>query len=214
MSECNVFVDETGGQGGHSKYFAVTLVIHEQDHDLSGDIARYRKLLSDWKLQDIPFYASPLINGHNAYSGLDVATRKRHLTAFFMFFQHAPIRYKTFLYKRSELIDHDGFVTRIKRDIITMLFDNLAYFQTFDAVRIYYDGAQRIVSQSLRQAFDYALFKDAVLYRKASPEEYRLAQAADFLCTMELTAQKYRAGSRPPRTRSSSARHGPSRTTT
>lgn len=28
-------------------------------------------------------------------------------------------------------------------------------------------------------------------YRDASPQEYRLSQVADFLCTIELTATKY-----------------------
>lgn len=31
----------------------------------------------------------------------------------------------------------------------------------------------------------------AVTYRLASPADYRLSQAADYICTMELTALKY-----------------------
>lgn len=30
-----------------------------------------------------------------------------------------------------------------------------------------------------------------IVYRSAQPSEYRLSQAADYICTMELTAIKY-----------------------
>ena len=40
-------------------------------------------------------------------------------------------------------------------------------------------------------AVEYALSKDAVVYCSAQPSEYRLSQAVDYICTMELTAIKY-----------------------
>ena len=47
------------------------------------------------------------------------------------------------------------------------------------------------IAESLHRAVEYALSKDAVVYRSAQPSEYRLSQAADYICTMELTAIKY-----------------------
>ena len=44
---------------------------------------------------------------------------------------------------------------------------------------------------ALHKAIDYALTKSAVTYSPASPADYRLSQAADYICTMELTALKY-----------------------
>ena len=43
----------------------------------------------------------------------------------------------------------------------------------------------------MHRAVEYALSKDAVVYRSAQPSEYRLSQVADYICTMELTAIKY-----------------------
>ena len=102
-----------------------------------------------------------------------------------------PVRYRTFFYRRSELAGNDAFVARIRKDIIAFLFDNLDYFQTFDRVKIYYDGGQDIVVQSLRKAIDYALSRESIIFRKVTPADYRLAQVADLLCTMELVAHKY-----------------------
>ena len=74
------------------------------------------------------------------------------------------------------------------------LFDNLEYFQGFDDVKIYYDNGQRTIAHALHRAMDFALAKNAVVYRAAVPENYRLSQAADYICTMELVALRYRDG--------------------
>ena len=47
------------------------------------------------------------------------------------------------------------------------------------------------IAESLHRAVEYALSKDAVVYRSAQPSECRLSQVADYICTMELTAIKY-----------------------
>lgn len=79
----------------------------------------------------------------------------------------------------------------MRRDIVNFLFDNLAELQAYDAVKVYYDNGQHSIAESLHLAIEYALSKDAVVYRSAQPSEYRLSQAADYICTMELTAIKY-----------------------
>lgn len=79
----------------------------------------------------------------------------------------------------------------MRRDIVNFLFDNLAELQSYDMVKVYYDNGQRSIAESLHRAIEYALSKDAVVYRSAQPSEYRLSQAADYICTMELTAIKY-----------------------
>jgi len=43
----------------------------------------------------------------------------------------------------------------------------------------------------LRTAVEYALSKKSVIYRKTKAPEFFLEQAADMLCTLELTACKY-----------------------
>lgn len=79
----------------------------------------------------------------------------------------------------------------MRRNIVNFLFDNLAELQAYDAVKVYYDNGQHSIAESLHLAIEYALSKDAVVYRSAQPSEYRLSQAADYICTMELTAIKY-----------------------
>jgi len=58
-------------------------------------------------------------------------------------------------------------------------------------VLLYYDQGQELVTKALHGGFEYALSKQATVYRNVSPRDYRLSQVADFLCTLELTARKF-----------------------
>ena len=58
-------------------------------------------------------------------------------------------------------------------------------------MKIYYDNGQQMVTSALHGAIDFVLSKDAVLYRMATAQDYRLFQAADYLCALELTDIKF-----------------------
>lgn len=93
MSELSLFLDESGSDNLRDTYYILSLVVHEQSDDLGESIGRYQKSLREKGLPDIPFHATPLLNGHDAYEGMDVATRKGLFSAFRVFFRHLPIRY-------------------------------------------------------------------------------------------------------------------------
>lgn len=194
MRELSVFVDESGGQQGHSKYYLLTLVLHDQEDSLDEKIHAYESALAMRNLPDIPFHASPLMNGHEEYENIDISIRKSLLVSFGVLVQRLPISYKTFAYKRSEVDSEDKLTTRMKRDISTFLFDNLASFQAYDAVKVYYDNGQEIVRQALHDSIEFALSKNVVLFRRTQFADYRLAQVADYLCAVELTSIKFEAG--------------------
>lgn len=68
------------------------------------------------------------------------------------------------------------------------------YLQHFDRVKIYYDNGQEMVTKALHDAVEYALAKEAIVYRDATPKDYRFLQVADYLCTLELEALKRAEG--------------------
>lgn len=156
------------------------------------DIERYRASLRAKGLPDIPFHAIPLLNGHDAYEGMDLATRKRLLSSFRVFFRRLPVRYGLVVLKMREHANLDAVAGAMHRRMVDFLFDNLAYLQGADEVKIYYDDGQRSIVRALHKVVDYALSKNAVAYRVASAADYRLSQAADYICTMEITVLKYR----------------------
>ncbi len=51
-----------------------------------------------------------------------------------------------------------------------------------------------MVTEALHSALDFVLAKNALLYKMASPMDYRLSQVADCICTLELTDIKFKRG--------------------
>lgn len=198
MLEVSLFADESGETGTESRYYLLTLIFHEQVEDITRQIDLYQQSLHDNGLPDIPLHTSPLMNGHDDYEGMGIQERKRLLHSFFIMLQHMPVHYHTFCYRKSEFSDDGELVSRMKRDIVNLMFEHLTYLQQFARVKIYYDNGQSAVTKALHDAAEYALSTEAVIYRVASPKDYRLAQAADLICTLELTATKFQAGEQTP----------------
>lgn len=198
MRELSVFADESGADGFDSSFYLLTLVLHDQDCPLARSVSPYVRALHDKGLSDIPFHMSPLLNGHDQYASLDPAARASLLSSFALLFHYLPISYKTFSYRKRDFASTARLSERMRRDLVNFLFDDLPFFQQYDLIKIYYDNGQHVVTQAMHDAFDYALARRSVVYRDAAPLEYRLSQAADYACGIELTALKYVAHEETP----------------
>ena len=131
--------------------------------------------------------------GMGIYEYLDPAQRKKMLSAFGALVRYLPIKYKTFVYKRREFESPEKLADRMKRDIADFLGSHLEFFQGYEHVKVYYDNAQAIVKSALYEAVNDMLSKQAIVKKRTTMTEYRLAQVADYLCTIELAAVKYAA---------------------
>ena len=186
-------MDESGDRSGRARYYLITLVFHDQSNDIMGEINRYKMRLAENGPPDVAFHSEPSLNGHKGYEELTVEQRKKVLVMFSTLVRRLLIRYASFAYRRSEFKDSPKLTARMKRDISNLLFDHLQLFQSFDDVKVYYDDGQDIVKQAFDQSIGFVLSKGVVKRRKTSMVDYRLEQAADYLCTIELAAIKYAA---------------------
>ena len=192
MNELSIFIDESGDAGPISKYYLISLVLHEQTNDIREQISRYSQLLRDRCLDIIPFHFGPLLMGHDDYKWKDVYPRKQQLVTFANMCQRLPIRYVCFSYeKHRALSTPQGLSTQIEKDVTGFLTNNLEYLQSFDAVKIYYDGGQSVVTRAIHAAIEARLSKRAIFFKDASPKMYHLSQVADYICGIELTALKF-----------------------
>lgn len=142
-------------------------------------------------MKELSIHTSPLLNGHAKYESLPLATRKKLLASFRVFLRNTPFKYHCIKIKVSKDASVEFISSKMRQQLIDFIFVHLVYFQGFDCVKIYYDNGQKSVANAIHKAMDYALAKNVVTYRLASPEDYRLSQVADYICTMELTALKY-----------------------
>lgn len=78
--ELSLFIDESGSDNLRDRYYLLTLVLHAQDEDVSKSIHLYERSLAEKGLFDIPFHASPLLNGHDEYENMDPVDRRRLLS--------------------------------------------------------------------------------------------------------------------------------------
>ena len=74
------------------------------------------------------------------------------------------------------------------RDLLQFIGENLTYFQRFSKVILYYDNGQHELNRILNTVFATQLVDYDM--RKVIPNEYRLFQAADLICTLELLRVK------------------------
>lgn len=148
MRELSIFVDESGSDGLSDRHYLLTVVMHDQSENIANSIAAYEGALRAKGLPDIPFHASPLMNGKDQYSGLDLRTRKMMLGSFRVFFRHMPVKYHTFAYATKQFASLDKLAGAMRRDIVNFLFDNLAELQSYDMVKVYYDNGQRSIARS------------------------------------------------------------------
>ena len=167
----SVFVDESGEYGHESKHYLVTFVFHDQAEDVLDIIGRYERSLLLADLPNIPFHAPPLMNGHDDYRDMTMATRKRLLASFYAMLQSMPARYRTLSYVKSAIVDEATLESRLSGDIMALLVGGLSYFPSFDRAKIYYDGGQQAVSKALSESFERVLSSEAVMFRLAGADE-------------------------------------------
>ena len=80
----------------------------------------------------------------------------------------------------------------ISNELGSFLRDNLAFFQGFESVIVYYDNGQALVTDLINTVL--CAYLTNVDVRKIAPYEYRLSQAADMVCTLELMREKSENG--------------------
>lgn len=193
MKELSVFVDESGDKSTHARYFLLTVVFHDQANKVTEKVNAYEQALATADLPNIPFHSGPLLNGHEAYTELSLSQRKKLLYSFNVLVQRLPIQYTTYIYRHRDHNDAEALARHIQRDLIALFDEHLGFFQSYDKVKIYYDNGQKIVKEALYGAISSCLSQQAVIHKKTTMTEYRLAQVADYLCTIELAAVKYSA---------------------
>ena len=195
VRELSIFADESGTEADTSGYYLLTLVLHDQSEDVTGPISDYESALRIRGLTDIPMHSSPLLRGNEDYENLDVALRLKYLFAFNAFALRLPIHYRSFVFERKTAPGLEALQTVLPEALRSFVRSNLEWLLGFDQVKIYYDGGQPTVEMALREVFTQALARQVSVFKPGGFREYRLAQVADYFCTIELTRLKFQTKS-------------------
>ena len=197
IKEISVFVDESGSFAADeksSRYYLVCLLLHDQSEDLSDLIVNLENAFALSSLgRGHCVHVGPLIRREGEYVQMNREQRQWIFRKMMAFVRKANISYRCFLIDKHFNDGDNAVHDKLLQDINRFLIDNAALFNAYDKLKIYYDDGQRQVTSLLREAF--AMFSSTSEFvTDVKPANYRLFQAADLLCSLELIAAKIVAG--------------------
>ncbi len=187
MKELSVFIDESGDFGEITErpaYYLVTLLFHNQKNEIASNV---KKLEDSTKNSGFDFeyiHTGPVIRREDVFSGLSIDERRKLLFKMLNFIVSSPITYEMAVVNRKEAPDKISLSGRLGREISTVIGKHKEFFDGFDKIIVYYDNGQIELGAILNTVF--SIHFSNVEFRKAEPQKYRLLQAADFICSMEL----------------------------
>lgn len=191
MKELSVFIDESGDFGKVKEYpahYLVTFVFHNQAHNIEQQVAQLEKSVKNAGFDIEYIHTGPVIRREEVYAGYSIDERRKLLYKMLNFVVACPISYLTVVVDRKEAIDKVSLSGKLAKAINTAISVHQDFFDDFDKIIVYYDNGQNELSTILNAVFSIKFSR--VTFRKAAPQKYRLLQAADFICSMELLKVK------------------------
>ena len=187
MRELSIFIDESGDFGEITErpaYYLVTLLFHDQKYEINSNV---KKLEDSTKNSGFDFeyiHTGPVIRREDVFVGLSIDERRKLLFKMLNFIASSPITYEIAVVNRKEAPDKISLSGRLGREISNVIEKHEDFFNSFDKIIVYYDNGQIELGAILNTVF--SIHFSNVEFRKAEPQKYRLLQAADFICSMEL----------------------------
>ena len=187
MKERSVFIDESGDFGEIKErpaYYLVTFVFHNQDNGIEEQVSKLEESVRGSGFDVEYIHTGPVIRREEVFARYSIDERRKLLYKMLNFVNRCPISYLTVIVDRREATDKIALSGRLAKAINRAMSEHIGFFSDFDKIIMYYDNGQIELSAILNAVFSI-LFSN-VEFRKAEPQKYRLLQAADFICSMEL----------------------------
>lgn len=201
----SIFTDESGDYGllGHNlinsdhkyqdNFYIISFVFHNQNIDISNAISYLNASLNEYHFtndNDKYVHFGPLIRRENEfYKAFKVDEVRDIIFKFSKFIKHLEIKYLVIVLDKRYVNNELEFKTYFIDALSTFFKENEKYFKQFTKAIEYYDSGQNIVKEIILDSVEH-VFKDNEPRMKIKPQNYRLAQVCDFLCTMELIVLK------------------------
>lgn len=187
----SAFLDESGDFGQyeqHSPYYLVSLVLHDQTIDISQNISDFETHTKNLGYEHHAVHTGPLIRRESDYINETRDDRIKLFNALFHFVRKTDIKYSCVKVNKRECADEIALNSRISKQLGAIIQNHLDYFTSFDKVIVYYDNGQIDLTKIITSVF--SSYISNVEFRKVQPVDYKLFQAADMICTIELLADK------------------------
>lgn len=197
VKEISVFVDESGSYDSDettSLYYMMCLVFHDQQMPIDDDLRKLSLMIENvGKHPEHCIHTAPLIRRENEYQNDSREIRRALFFKMLSFVRKANIRYKCFVVDKRYIDEAAAIHEKLKRDLAEFLSVNALQFSNYDKIKVYYDNGQDQVKKVLESAFKFVTAKTEFV-PEVTPARYRLFQAADLICTLELMRRRIDEG--------------------
>ena len=187
MKELSVFIDESGDFGKPvylPSNYLVTFIFHNQAQDISDCVAKLNESISQAGFSIDYIHMGPMIRREDIFKSFSLDERRNLAYKMLNFYNHCNIKHHTVAINRKEAGNKIELSGKIAKEIKAMFDCHMDFFLQFDKIIVYYDNGQTELSAILNAIF--ATYFSNVDFRTAEPQKYKLLQAADFVCTLEL----------------------------
>lgn len=192
----SIFIDEAGDYGtfGNAmkdfsdQFYIVCLVLHEQNHDITKQIAYLDNRLKSKNFTQPMIHCGPLIRKEYPFKGYKSEDVRGILNDLIWFVKSIEITYYPIIIDKKICSDRSDVEKYMLSSITNIINARYQYFNSFSNIHIYYDNGQRLVSNVLNETFEKELLNTD--RRLIQPKDYKLFQVADLFCTLTLIEQK------------------------
>lgn len=192
----SIFIDESGDFGTyeiHCPYYLISMILHKQNYDIAENIKSFDSHLLNLGYKKHAVHTGPLIRRESLYSNDSIEDRRRLFNALFHFVRKLHLKYFCIKIRKKECPDTISMASKISKVLKQVLHTNEPFWNSFDKIIIYYDNGQLELTKILMSVFN--CLYTSVEFRKVKPIDYKLFQAADLICTMELLSLKAKTNS-------------------
>ena len=192
----SVFVDESGDFGAYnfrSPFYIVTMLLHNQQIDITEDIKGLENRLNYLSYKQNAIHTGPLIRRESDYLMDSMEYRKLLFKLLFNFVRKIDCKYICIKVRKDRYHDTKMLISHLEKEISDILKSHAEFLHQFDRIIVYYDNGQNQLTKILTSVFG-ELYGNTE-FRKVKPADYKLFQAADMICTIELLEEKAKAKS-------------------
>ena len=192
MKELSIFIDESGDFGEVKErpaYYLVTFVFHNQDNNIEQQVSKLEESVRTAGFDVEYIHTGPVIRREEIFGRYTIDERRKLLYKMLNLVNSCRISYLTVVVDRKEAMDKIALSGKLAKAINISMSQHQVFFGSFDKIIVYYDNGQTELSAILNAVFSIQFSN--VEFRKAEPQKYRLLQAADFICSMELLRIKW-----------------------
>ena len=187
MKELSVFIDESGDFGEvteYPAYYLVTFVFHDQSNSIHQQVAKLEESIKNSGFDIEYIHTGPVIRREDVFEGFTIDERRKLLYKMLNFINACPISHFTVSINRKEAFNKVDLSGKLAKAIHSAIAVHQDFFLPYEKIIVYYDNGQSELSSILNAVLSICFLN--VEFRKAEPQKYRLLQAADFICSMEL----------------------------